>query len=122
MVVVDSSVWIDHLHDGEPTLVGLLDRNEVATHELVIGELALGSLQRRSEVVTALRRLPRAAVTSHDEVMLLVETHRLWGRGIGIVDAHLMAATLVMSGTRLWTRDKRLRAAASAAGVPLLVA
>jgi predicted nucleic acid-binding protein len=108
MILVDSSVWIDHLRNKDLVLVGLLDDAQILAHPFVIGELALGSLGRRDLVLGALRDLPQAAVATDEEVFAFIEQHRLFGLGIGHVDAHLLAATR-LSGARLWTRDKRLR-------------
>lgn len=113
MILVDTSVWIDHLHQGVPRLAQQLERDEIASHPLVIEELGLGSISRREEVLALLGNLTQLPVVSHLEVRTLVESFRLWGRGLGAVDAHLLAAVVVMPGARLWTRDKRLKAAAS---------
>lgn len=86
-------------------------------HPYVIGEIALGSIKDRRVLVARLAELSVCDVATHDEVMLLVERHRLFGRGIGYVDAHLLAATLLTSGTRLWTRDRRLGAVAQNIGI-----
>jgi predicted nucleic acid-binding protein len=121
VILVDTSVWIDHLHATEPRLVTLLERDDVGCHPLVIEELALGSLARRETVLTLLESLRRFPALSHDEVMTLVNAHRLWGRGISVVDAHLLGSTALVGGARLWTRDKRLMAACGHAAVPVLV-
>lgn len=112
MILVDSSVWIDHLHRTEPSLVNALDAVGVAQHPMVLGELALGSLRDRSQFLELLRNLPQVQSPTHDEVMFLVEGRSLYGRGLSLVDAHLLAATLLTPGTSLWTRDKGLRLAA----------
>ena len=112
MILVDTSVWIQHLRTGEPTLVELLDGSQVLSHPYVLGELALGRLSQREEILGLLSGLPRSAVATHDEVLAFVETHDLPGTGIGYVDAHLLAATLLTPGGRLWTADSRLAAAA----------
>jgi hypothetical protein len=112
VILVDTSVWIDHLRSGDVTLTGLLDEGQVLSHPLVIGELALGSLRQRESVLADLRELPQAIVARDDEVMHLVDRDGLFGIGIGYVDAHLLAATRLTQGASLWTRDKRLSAAA----------
>ena len=113
MILVDTSVWIDHLrrHDGH--LAALLERNDVAMHQMVLGELALGSLARRSEVLALLGNLSTITRVDDDEVLVFIERQKLWSRGLGLVDAHLLAAARVTPGTTLWTRDARLRSAAS---------
>ena len=107
MILVDTSVWVDHLRSGNEGLVTLLSRDLVLTHPFVIGELACGAIRHRAMVLEHLSRLPRAASADDDEVMALVGTRRLFGRGIGWVDAHLLASAL-LSGARLMTLDQRL--------------
>ncbi|RDD70323.1 type II toxin-antitoxin system VapC family toxin [Paracoccus versutus] len=111
MILVDTSIWIDHLRAGDAELVDLLNTEQVMAHPFIIGELALGSLKDRETVIAAMQGLPQAPVASHDEVMALIRTRRLFSLGIGYVDAHLIAATLLAPGTTLWTRDRRLKAA-----------
>lgn len=117
MILVDTSVWIDHLRSAEPGLVGLLESVAVATHPLVIGELAVGSLRNRLEFLQLLDELPRTPVADESEVLALVHAYALHGQGLGIVDVHLLASTLLAPGVSLWTRDTRLQAAASSLGV-----
>ncbi len=117
MILVDTSVWIDHLRVGEPALVVLLEQGGVLGHPWVIGELALGQLSRREEILTLLGNLPQAALATSDEVMTVIEGRRLSGRGIGYVDAHLLASTMLTADARLWTRDKRLAATAADLGL-----
>ncbi len=112
MILLDTSVWVDHLRSGDAAVVGLLNEARVSCHPWVIGELSLGHLSRREEVLALLANLPQVPVASHDEVAALIETRELHGRGIGYVDAQLLAATLLSDDHRLWTRDKRLAAAA----------
>ncbi len=117
MILVDTSVWVDHLRVGDPELGRLLDRSLVLGHVLVRGELACGNLRRRAEVLALLADLPQAVVAEDGEVMALIDRQRLMGRGIGYVDAHLLTATLLTPGARLWTRDVRLAAVAGQLGV-----
>jgi predicted nucleic acid-binding protein len=117
VILVDTSVWIDHLRIGDPKLTTLLQDAQVLTHPWVIGELALGQLSRRSEILGLLNNLPLATVATEAEVMILIETQRLFGLGIGYVDAHLLAATLLTTDASLWTRDKRLAAASTDLGI-----
>lgn len=112
MVLVDTSVWVDHLRNNEPQLAGLLTKNSVLSHPFVRGELALGHLRQREVILTALDNLPQAPVAFADEVNLFIETHSLFGLGIGLIDAHLLASTRLSGNGRLWTRDKRLLAVA----------
>ncbi|MCL4681682.1 MAG: type II toxin-antitoxin system VapC family toxin [Rhodocyclaceae bacterium] len=107
MIVVDTSIWVDHLRAGDAHLTGLLERDAVACHELVIGEIACGNLKKRKEVLGALSLLPRCEPASHDEVLFFIERHKLMGRGIGYIDACLLASA-TLAHARLWTRDKRL--------------
>jgi predicted nucleic acid-binding protein len=109
MILVDTSVWIDHLRSGDDGMITLLNNSQVFMHPFVLGELASGNLHNRAEVLTLLRNLPQAIVARDEEVLFYIERHELMGRGIGYVDAHLMAAVALDVGTRLWTRDKRLQ-------------
>lgn len=111
MILVATSVWIDHLRDPVPRLVTLLDSDEVGCHPLVIEELALGSLKRCEIVLGLLASLHRFPVLSHPEVLELVRERHLWGRGLSAADVHLLGSASLSAGARLWTRDKRLRAA-----------
>lgn len=109
MILVDTSVWINHLHKGQPDLASALEREEVATHPFIIGELACGSIANRDEVLHLLSALPAVTIASDDEVLLVIERHRLMGRGIGYIDAHLITSVMLTDDARLWTADKRLR-------------
>ncbi len=93
VTLVDTSVWIDHWHASDRTLARLLNERSVLGHPFVVGEVAMGSLRGRDQVLTDMRRLPQAAVARHDEVLGFIERHRLFGLGMGYVDAHLIAAT-----------------------------
>ena len=117
VILVDTSVWIDHLRVGDPELVSLLQDGQVLAHPWVIGELALGHLSERSEVLGLLRNLPHAQSATDVETLVLIDHHQLFGLGIGYVDAHLLAATMLTTGARLWTRDKRLAAVAVRLGL-----
>lgn len=116
MILVDTSVWVDHLHRGDAALAALLDRSVVLMHPFVLGELACGSLKDRAAVLELLRQLPAAEVATDGEVLHVIEQHGLHGKGIGWVDMHLLAAVLLTAGATLWTRDKRLHAVAQALG------
>ena len=116
MILVDTSVWIEHLRVGSQRLKNLLLDDQVLCHPFVVGELACGILQRRSEILSMLKALPEAQLLEHEEVLSFLEARRLYGRGIGWVDAHLLASTL-LTGCGLWTKDKPLRRAATALNV-----
>ena len=113
MILVDTSVWVDHLRAGNYRLRRLLDSGQVLGHPFVTGELALGNLRQRDLVLGALRELPRAAVASDEEVLHFIDRQALFGSGIGYIDAHLLAAVRLMPGARLWTRDRRLQVVAA---------
>ena len=121
MILVDTSVWIDHLHVSEPALVKALETDQVAVHPFVIGELALGSIANREEVLALLSRLRLVSTLTHQELLDFVNAGELWGRGLSLVDAHLLGAARLVPGIKLWTRDKRLQAGAKLASVTLLV-
>ena len=116
MILVDTSIWVDHLRTGHRTLVRLLEEGLVLAHPWVVGELALGRLSQRTEVIGLLRSLPAATVATTDEVITLVDHHQLYGVGIGYVDAQLLASTRLTTGASLWTRDRRLAACAERLG------
>ena len=113
MILVDTSAWVNHLRAEEPHLVSLLNDNRVPVHPMVIGELACGNLHNRGEVLTLLRRLAKIPVVADDEVLFFIERHRLMGRGIGYVDAHLLAALALAAPALLWTSDRRLMTVAT---------
>jgi predicted nucleic acid-binding protein len=112
MILVDTSVWVDHLRAGVAELATLLDGSQVLMHPFVLGEIACGNLRNRTEVLALLKDLPRTALATDEEVLFFIDRHALMGRGIGYVDVHLLAAVTLGGGTRLWTRDKRLRTVA----------
>lgn len=116
MILVDTSVWVDHLRVADRQLAGLLLEESVLCHPFVLGELACGMLNRRSEVVGLLRNLTQAPVVEHEEVLAFVEAHALMGSGLGWVDVHLLASA-TLAGERFWTRDRRLAQAARRLGV-----
>ena len=109
MILVDTSVWIDHLRAGDERLAALLQDGRVLGHPFVLGEIALGNLRGRSRVIGALQELPQAVVASADEILHLIGVEPLFGQDIGYVDAHLVAAVRLTAGALLWTRDARLR-------------
>jgi predicted nucleic acid-binding protein len=111
MILIDTSIWIDHFRGGDRRLVQLLDRGEVAMHPFVVGELLLGNV-KIAKMVDDLNALPKAAVANDVEVLKFIGERKLPGSGIGYIDAHLLAATALTPETTIWTRDKRLRAVA----------
>ena len=117
MILVDTSVWIDHLRSGDPQLAACLQAGQVIAHPWITGELALGHLSNRAAVIDSLQSLAQAVVATDAEVMRLIDTHTLYGAGIGFIDAHLLASCRLTQGLRLWTRDRRLEGLASRLGV-----
>ena len=113
MILVDTSVWIDHFRQGDKLLVELLSGARVLMHPFVRGELALGNLKPRDEILQLLANLPHATVVDESELLHTVENRKLMGLGIGLIDAHLIASAL-LEGCTLYTRDKRLLAVAAA--------
>ncbi len=111
MILVDTSVWVDHLRKGNPRLAALLEGGLVLVHPFVVGELALGRLKRRAEVLGLLKEMPRAEAASHDEALEFVDRHDLAGSGVGWVDVHLLVSA-ALTDASLWTLDRRLAAAA----------
>jgi predicted nucleic acid-binding protein len=111
LILVDTSVWVDHLRGGNARLKGLLRDELVLVHPFILGELALGRLKKRSEILGLLGEMPRAEAASHDEVLEFLERHALAGSGVGWVDVHLLVSA-AFSGVSLWTLDRRLAVAA----------
>ena len=117
MILVDSSIWIDHLRASDAALFTLLDAGAVACHPFVIGEVACGHLRDRARLLTELSRLPQAPLATHTEAMALVDRHRLFGRGVGWADVHLLASVALAADMRVWSADKRLMSAAAGLGL-----
>jgi predicted nucleic acid-binding protein len=107
LILVDTSVWINHLRYGDSRLAMKLEETSVLSHPFVIGEVALGQLRKREEILTLLGNLPPAKIASHDEVLAMIDQRSLSGAGIGWVDVHLLAAA-VLSDASLWTLDRQL--------------
>ena len=116
MILVDTSVWIEHLRMGSGRLRSLLYDEQVLCHPFIVGELACGTLRNRQEILSLVKALPEARVAEQEEVLRFLEARRLYGRGLGWVDANLLASTL-LTGCSLWTLDKPLRRAAAALDV-----
>jgi predicted nucleic acid-binding protein len=107
MILVDTSVWIDHFRNGNARLRELLQEGEVATHPMVLGELSCGNLRKRAETLRLLGRLPRIPQAPDHLVLQSIDSRRLFGKGIGWIDAHLLTASLLAS-VPLWTLDRHL--------------
>ena len=117
MLLIDSSVWIDHLRCANKQLSQLLNSNQVSIHCMIIGELACGNLNNRSELLALWQQLPMVSEASHREVIYAINQYQWMGKGIGYIDAHLLASTLLTDNTALWTLDKRLQQVAVLFGV-----
>ena len=109
MILVDTSVWIDHFRGRKNRLHQCLDQGVVLMHPFVLGKIACGNLKNRTYVLTLLSKLPSAVKATDKEVIDFIEKHLLFGRGIGYIDMHLLAATALTSDARLWTQDTRLQ-------------
>lgn len=116
MMLVDTSVWIDHLRLGDAELVAALESGQVMAHPFVVGELACGNLHARAEVLRLLQALPASPVATDSEVLFFMDQQALMGRGMGYVDVHLLASAR-LGGVLLWTRDKKLHAIAAGLGL-----
>ena len=111
MILVDSSVWIDHFRKPSTRLAALLDAEEICTHQFVVGEVACGNLKNRREIIALLHALPRVQKGDDDDILFFIERHGLNGRGVGLIDVHLLASCLI-DRCYIWTADKRLQAVA----------
>lgn len=120
MILVDTSIWIDHLRAAEPRLINLLTEDGIGSHHLVIQELALGSIKQRAVVLDLLSNLHQFPTVAHHELLHLVERRRLWGRGLSAIDASLLGSVTLVDGAQFWTRDKRLKAICTEVGVPVV--
>jgi predicted nucleic acid-binding protein len=117
MILVDTSVWIDHLRSGNHRLSALLNEAGVWTHPFIIGELACGNLRNRHELLMLLGNLPQINVATDAEVLFYIEQHQLMGRGIGYIDTHLLASSALAGPIKLWTLDRRLATLAEELGL-----
>ncbi len=113
MILVDTSVWIDHLRSDAPALVSILEEGRVLMHPFVLGELACGNLKNRREVLQLLGELPSAPISTDPEALTFIEVHALMGRGIGYIDVHLLASVALAGTAQLWTRDQRFATVAA---------
>jgi predicted nucleic acid-binding protein len=119
LILVDTSVWIDHLHKAIPVLAEALEREDVLTHPFVVGELACGQLTKRREVLDLISALPSCTMASNEEAFHFIDRHRLMGKGIGFIDVHLLASVMLTPTAQLWTTDKRLATIASELGIAI---
>jgi predicted nucleic acid-binding protein len=117
LILADTSVWIDHLRSGDEQMRRLLNQGQIVTHPFIIAELALGVLGQRAKLLAMLDLLPEVRVAQIGEVRSMIEARRLFGLGIGLTDAHLIASTFISGSTLLWTRDKPLRKVADGLGI-----
>jgi hypothetical protein len=111
LILIDTSVWVDHLHRGDEGVAALLEQGLVVMHPFVLGELACGALRRRNETLATLGALPEATTATHEEALAVIETFKLMGRGLGYIDVHLLASARI-AGDVVWSRDKSLDPAA----------
>jgi predicted nucleic acid-binding protein len=116
MVLVDTSVWVSHLRDSNAALEELLNEGEVVCHPFIIGELACGNLKNRAEILSLLQALPMALHAEHEEVMRVIETYHLIGKGLGYIDMHLLASA-IMTNIPIWTNDRRLSKVSAKLGI-----
>jgi predicted nucleic acid-binding protein len=116
VILVDTSIWVEHLRRREPGLEASLSGGRVLMHPFILGEIACGNLRRRAELLSLMRQLPQAPVASEEEVLEFIEHRHLTGRGIGYVDVHLLASSILAADTRLWTQDRRLAVVAAEIG------
>jgi hypothetical protein len=117
MILVDTSIWIDHFRRKDPRLSDLLEAVEIVTHPFIIGEIALGSIKDRRRILSALANLPFVTAATDEEALAFIEAQSLAGSGVGYLDAHLLASARLTPETRLWTRDKKLGVAAERLGL-----
>lgn len=108
MVLVDTSIWVDHFRNGNDILKDLLSDGAVWSHEFIIGEIACGQLYMRTEILSLMQELPRVSTAGHEEVLTFIENNKIMGKGIGLIDAHLLASAL-LSHVKIWTLDKKLQ-------------
>lgn len=117
MILVDTSVWVDHLRVGDASLSQALQSGAVLIHPFIIGELACGNLKDRDALLSLLGALPRAPLVDEQEVLFFISRQKLMGRGVGYIDIHLLASAVITGGAKLWTRDTRLHAMARELGL-----
>jgi hypothetical protein len=116
MILVDTSIWIDHIRRPNSRFIGLLEAELVSVHPWVVGELACGNLANRANMLYLLKSLPQVAVATDDEVLFFIDKHNISGKGVGYLDMHLLAAA-ALGALKIWTRDRRLNEVASLLGL-----
>jgi hypothetical protein len=116
MILVDTSVWVSHLREGNSKLEQYLNKGEIVTHPFVIGELACGSIKNRNEILSLLDALPKTEILTDEEVMLFIEKNNLMGKGLGLIDIHLLASA-ILSEAAIWTLDAKLKQEAHTFGI-----
>ena len=121
MILVDTSIWVDHFRRLDARLAELLDARKVYMHPFVAGELAVGNLRNRDEILLMLNSLPVSAVASHDEALRFISNFSLAGGGLGYIDIHLLAAVSLTPETLLWSKDKRINAVAEFLSIPMVL-
>ena len=112
MILVDTSIWIDHFNKSDFDLIKLLNSGKVCIHPFIIGELSCGNISNRKEILTLLKALPEVESALNEEVFSLIENKKLYGNGLGFIDVHLLASALI-NGVNIWTRDKTLKKTAT---------
>lgn len=117
MILADTSIWVEYLRRGDPEMEKLLSRDQIVTHPFVVAEIALGSLRKRRERLAELQSLLEVKIAQLSEVRHMIETRSLHGKGIGLIDAYLLASCLMTPGTQLWTRDAAMARVARALGI-----
>jgi hypothetical protein len=117
VILADTSIWVDHFRADNPRMEALLSRGRIAMHPFVVGEIALGSLRNRRQKLDAMDQLRKVKVAQMSELRRMIEAHALYSKGIGLIDAHLIASCLLTTGTQLWTRDSALEKVAKSLGV-----
>ena len=117
MILADTSIWVDHLRLSNAQMASLLNRGKIAMHPFVVAEIALGSLKNRRQKLGAMDLLRKVRVAQMSEVRHMIEANALYSKGIGLIDAHLIASCLLTPGTQLWTRDSALQKVAKALGI-----
>jgi predicted nucleic acid-binding protein len=117
MILADTSIWVDHLRNRNPEMEKLLNRGQIVMHPYIVAELSLGSLHNRRKRLSDMEALLEVRVAQLNEVRQMIEAYTLYSKGIGLIDAHLIASCLLTPGTQLWTRDSRLEKVASTLGI-----
>ena len=116
MILVDTSVWIDHFHHSDEALKKLLLSNQVCIHPFILGELSCGNISNRKEVLALLRSLRSVDMVLDEEVFILIENRKLYGKGLGFIDIHLLASAMIHH-VPIWTRDNTLKRVAGELGI-----